>query len=568
MEILKDIIAWADAVSADSPPVFWLTGQAGSGKTTIAYTIAQYFHELEKKEHTGRHTVLGGTFFCSRQFEETRRQIHIIPTLVYQLARKSRSYTHALHELDRFDSADKLNEQMEDLFVGPWQKSESERHTELPSYLIVVDALDEIEADGGSKFLQDILKTINRRPLRGLKFLVTSRPDPHVVELCKSFSSNAVCRLQDVLIKHVGSDITKYLNAKLPNFAGKPELETMAQLADGLFISAATIVRYLTPRLSITVDEQCKLLSKLHDPQSISASDVRRPSVLIDELYQQILRDAFSGLDDDLFNSRLRILHTFLCTFERTSTSLAAALLSESDETAIAVLNDLHAVLYCKDDQVLWYHASFPDFIFSQTRSTFELDGRQISMSIKPHHHALLTKYCFDLMLKWLRFNIGDIPSSFVLDAEDPELTQRIDKNINAILRYASLHWAHHLALTDEAKVDHKDLGDCITDFLCIRVLFWIEAMNLLGFSGQCTPMLQSARGWVLKVRRLPVPMHGFQQSSVRTRMGDPSLPPTLLKQPISLLTSLQIHQLRPHHTYTSQHWQPGQQGPFSLNGG
>ena len=130
-EVLKDIIAWADAISAESPPVFWLTGQAGSGKTTIAYTVAQYFDRLEKKEHTGRHTVIGGTFFCSRQFQETRRQIHIIPTLVYQLARTSRSYAHALHESDKFDSADKLTEQMENLFVGPWHKSEPQRHTEL-----------------------------------------------------------------------------------------------------------------------------------------------------------------------------------------------------------------------------------------------------------------------------------------------------------------------------------------------------------------------------------------------------------------------------------------------------
>ena len=106
-------------------------------------------------------------------------------------------------------------------------------------------------------------------------------------------------------------------------------------------------------------------------------------------------------------------------------------------------------------------------------------------------------------MSELLRFNIGDMPSSFVLDAEDRELTQRIDTNINSILRYASRHWAHHLAQTDEAKVDHKDLGDCITAFLRIRILFWIEAMNLLECSGQCTTMLQSARGWVLKVRML-----------------------------------------------------------------
>ena len=66
-----------------------------------------------------------------------------------------------------------------------------------------------------------------------------------------------------------------------------------------------------------------------------------------------------------------------------------------------------------------------------------------------------------------------------------------------------SRYWAHHLALTDEAKADHKDLVDYITDFLRIRIIFWIEAMNLLGCSGQCATMLQSARGWILKVRIL-----------------------------------------------------------------
>ena len=384
-----------------------------------------------------------------------------------------------MHESDKFESADKLNEQTEDLFVGPWHKSEPQRHTELPHYLIIVDALDEIEAVGGSMFLQDILKTINRRPLQGLKFLVTSRPDPHVIKLCKSFSSNAFCRLQDVPIEHVRLDITKYLHVKLLDFAGKPELETTAQLADSLFISAA---RYLTPHPSITVHEQCNLLTKLHVRQSFSVNGTRRP-LLIDELYQQIMRDAFSGLDEDLFNSRLRILHTFLSTFERKSTSLAAALLSESDETEIAILNELHAVLYCKADRVLWYHASFPDFIFSQTRSTFELDGHRISMSIDPRYHALLTKYCFDFMSKLLRFNIGDLPSSFVLDAEDPELTQRVDTNIGATPRYASRYWAHHLALADEIEVDGEDLGDCIMDFLQIRVLFWIEASALECFN-------------------------------------------------------------------------------------
>lgn len=507
-EILKKIIAWADDISADSLPVYWLTGQAGSGKTTIAYTIAKHFDELEETEHTGRHTVLGGNFFCSRQFPKARRQIHIIPTLVYQLVRKSRSYVHALHEADKFDSVDKLTKQMKDLLVGPWLQSEFRRSVELPPYLIVVDALDEIEADGGSMFLQSLLETINQHRLRGLKFLVTSRPDPCVVELCENFSSKEVCYLQNVPTEHVASDITQYLQTKLPNFAGKPELKTMEQLAGGLFISAATIVRYLTPRRRMAESEQCNLLSRLHDQQSFSPCGAQEP-LLIDNLYQQIMSDAFSDLEENLFNSRLRILHTFLCTFERTPASLTAALLSESDETAITVLNELYAVLYCKDGQVLWYHGSFPDFVFSQTHSTFELDGCQISVSCSlAQHHALLTKCCFDCMKESLHFNIGNITSSFLLDDEDPKLMQRVDTNIKPFLRYASQYWAQHLDQTDQN--NGEGLGDCITDFLHIHVLFWIEAMNLLGSSGQCSTMLQHMREWVLKVRILSSEIHHF----------------------------------------------------------
>ena len=68
VKILEDITKWANDRSLASPRVFWLAGQAGSGKTTIAYTIAKRF---EKGGNANQHTVLGGNFFCSRQFQET-----------------------------------------------------------------------------------------------------------------------------------------------------------------------------------------------------------------------------------------------------------------------------------------------------------------------------------------------------------------------------------------------------------------------------------------------------------------------------------------------------------------
>ena len=191
--------------------VFWLTGQAGSGKTAIAYTIAKRFEE--SGNDADQHTVLGGNFLCSRQFQETHAQTRILPTIAYQLARKCKSYANALHVADKFDAINHdVSDQMKGLLVGPWQLSEASRNPKLPPYLIVIDALDEIKGNGGSAFLRDLLIVINEYDLRGLKFLVTSRSDPKVAALCKSFASEAVCRLQDVPIEEAKSDIETFEN--------------------------------------------------------------------------------------------------------------------------------------------------------------------------------------------------------------------------------------------------------------------------------------------------------------------------------------------------------------------
>ena len=500
--VLADIYEWATDPSFDSPSIFWLTGEAGSGKSTLAYTVAEHFD--------GDGDILGGNFFCSRLFGETRQQRNIIPTVVYQLARKSGSYAQALLEADKLDSVGRiLSKQMKDLLVGPWQQSMSERHFEFPPYLVIVDALDQIDDQGGSAFLKELLDIINVGALRGLKFLVTSRPDPNIVRLCASFVSKAVCRLYDVHKSTVRADIMTYLKTELPAFKDHEELTKIADKADGLFIYAATAVRYIRPRSNLTKSEQLKLMSKLFNDISPTARNLGTRS-LVDELYKQILSVAFSDLDDDILRTRLNILHTILCAQERISTSVAAALHPDSDDmqdVANAVVEDLHAVLYVKDGCVFWYHASFPDFIFTQTRSKFtspaDID-RVVDMSCdKASHHALLTQSCFNIMMSpsGLCFNICQLPSSFLLDSEVADLALRIQDNISDVLRYCSHYWAQHLVQAAEDKLNV--LFGCIAQFLNKHVLFWIEVMNLLKSSGICPLMLQQARKRVLKVKAL-----------------------------------------------------------------
>ena len=310
VDILKRIYQWALDTSPSTESIFWLAGQAGAGKSTIAYTVARHFDGDSKGDKDPGPTILGANFFCSRQFEETRRQTSIIPTLVYQLSKQSKSFRNALllhpHKLE---SAAIPDNQMKDLLVDPWRKL-TEKHP-APPYLVIIDALDEIEGEGGSSFLRDLLETIDSGHLLGFKFLITSRPNPDLAKLCSSSNSKAVCYLHEVSTDTLNNDITTYLQAKLSALP-KPQLSKLVKSTDGLFIYAATVVRYILPCPDMSQLEQVDLMEEL------LASKIANKSgwSLIDNLYQQILLAVFQNLGEKQFKRRLDLLHTLLCTAE------------------------------------------------------------------------------------------------------------------------------------------------------------------------------------------------------------------------------------------------------------
>jgi hypothetical protein len=509
--ILDRIYQWAQDRSPNSPQVFLLTGNAGSGKSTIANTVSHHFDRDDKTLDDKVPNILQATYCCSRQFDDTRRQKYIIPTLVYQLARRSKSYARALLDADKFDSVEIPSKQMQDLFVDPWQTSAGHRPHDLPPYLIVIDALDEVDNGGGLAFLQALLTTIQKGHLQGLKFFVTSREDDKVASLCDQFSSDVVCRLHKVAEEDVSADILRYLDAELP-LLDKSERVELAQQAGGLFIYAATAVRYMTPQDGLTREEQLTLMESMlgdsHGSKPWDPSEGSEDPLQIDILYRQILFEAFGKLKKELQLTRLRILYTFLCAEERVSVSVAAGLVSDSSdmvERAKQVVSDLHAVLYINGGKVFWYHASFPDFIFTQARSRFSMTIPQSSTSLQivdmscdlASHHALLTHSCFHIMMSGLHFNICNLPSSFLLDSEVSNL--QIEEKISDVLKYACQYWVKHMLQT--ASSEHRALQAHVVNFLHTCILFWIEAMNLLQLSSQCACMLQDVRNYILKVR-------------------------------------------------------------------
>jgi hypothetical protein len=504
VSILEAIIRWILDMSPNGERVYWLSGQAGAGKSTIAFEIACRLQNLVTDGES--RVMLGATFFCSRQFLDTSSPSSIIRTLVYHLALRSRPFRDALKKHGKFETVDHgPRSQLMGLLVEPWKMSaEGRKAAGEPCFPIPIDAVDELEGAGGVEFISTLLEVAEQEDLSGLKFLITSRSEPALVKRIESFPNKRVCRLEHVRIEESSADIRIYLISKLAECATSEQIENLVLEADGLFIHASTVVEYLKGR---DVEEQKSLLQRLLSPPS---SVPRRPSraatASLDRLYLQILETSLVDLrdadDEEAFQDALSILHTFICTIQRTSTSVAVAILNAShdqndmlldDGIAKGVLHRLYAVLYSRDGQVMWFHKSFPDFLFDKNRS-----GRFFCN--QDQHHRRLAEGCFKIMMDELHFNIADIPSSHNLDCDNPMLSACIAANISMPLRYASGNWSGHLILTQREALDH--LAETLERLLRLPILFWMEVMNLLRQHGDCQRMLRDTQRW-------------FQQSEV-----------------------------------------------------
>ena len=227
----------------------------------------------------------------------------------------------------------------------------------------------------------------------------------------------------------------------------------------------------------------------------------------MDELYERILGGAFR--DVRVRETRLRILHTIVCAESSIDISVLSDLTNTDEGTVQRVVESLHAVLFvsAKDGCVYWYHASFPDFLFSRARARTTKNHQSPAFDVfcdEPAHHGVLAQRCLSVMHKSLHFNMCNLPSSYIFDSEVPGLNASIDTAFSPTLQYASRQWARHLLRAEPAENDSDDLLSGLKDFLDNKLLFWIEAMNLIGAKSECSSLLKDAESWLERVRMYP----------------------------------------------------------------
>jgi len=472
-KILEDLKCWV--VDPKGAKVYWMNGMAGTGKTTILYTLCEWLEENAR---------LGGNYFCSRISSSCRDVNNIIPTLAYQFAQYSPAFRSMLCKvLEAKPQSSKLDVrwQFEKLLQEPMQ---TVRAAVPENVVIVIDALDECDdGDAFRLFLETLLKLAANLPI---KFFLTSRPEPAIREkMLVPGYSHSVLYLHDIEESIVEADIEKYLTEALGSMSPRPspnEVERLAKRAGKLFIYAATAVRYIhhsrgnsSARLQ-TVLGMASGLTKQHEE--------------LNGLYTSILSAAIDpDLEEQEINDIWLTLKTVVCAKEPMTVQTLVSLLNLTEQQVQSSLEPLRSILHVQDGihgLVSPFHASFPDYLFDKLQS----GGFHCEIL---EHSEVLANCCFDLMKNKLKFNICELESSFVFDKDVLDLQDRIKSFISPALSYACRYWGKHLQQGNFTDKVNKRL----VDFLTHQLLFWMEVLNLEQCIGRGGEMLRQVQSWL-----------------------------------------------------------------------
>ena len=479
--ITNKIIKWFN--DPNSPPIFWLYGLAGTGKSTIARTIGV------KAKESGYITA---SFFFSRVGNASQRDpTYMFPTLAHQLAARSsdlhRIIGDAVIQSPDIDHAGALN-QFQTLIATPLSAfyTESQRADNI---LIILDAFDECHGveDKRPQQILTCLRDHKYQAASRVRVFITSRPEhylrhelvaqPRVVEHDLHLDDGSV-----------QGDIIRFLTAKLPliphelgipieGWPREEDIHALSEKSGHLFIFANTALRFIgNPQVSDPRRQMNILLGM--DKSTIN------PYSPLDQLYLQVLKSALSRnlVGDEIFLRFRRVVGCIILAQDALPVSVIAKITDYSLDEVMATLRRVQSAILCssppgtvdrRDPDVLprIYHPSFSDYLVNPNRcvdSDFTI--------IKPEIHGFIVLRCFELMKVALRRNILDLSKPSILNGWIPNLQEKVQSIITPEAAYACRFWISHLL----ESTMNEEILEALYEFLSQRFLWWCEALSLL----------------------------------------------------------------------------------------
>ena len=385
VEIIRRLDEWIndDGLESNAPPasIFWLYGGAGVGKSALAQTLSEKFQQTQK---------LAATFFFFRSDGLRNDGNTLIPTLVLQLVGTFKGLGPLVEQRihanpDLFTK--RHQSQIQELLVDPLccLSVKPMRGPVFRPRLIVIDGLDECQhPEVQCNLLRAIASAIPLIPYP-LRFLVTSRPEPHIVRLFNydhALQAVTTGRYNLSNDPDADMDIRRFLENEFyeirrshclsrylpPYWPDRSSVTSLVERSSGHFIYAATVIRYIRSE-EHRPDDRLEFVLRLQPPQ-----EGDQPYTQLDALYSLIFQRIGGGDRLEKICLVLGILYvsSHSGSIERASyfkCRTIESILGMKAGDVILLLSPILSLVAIDYDEVRILHKSLFDFLLNPTRS-------------------------------------------------------------------------------------------------------------------------------------------------------------------------------------------------------
>ncbi|KAF3162624.1 hypothetical protein TWF225_002409 [Orbilia oligospora] len=471
-ELLKKIDNWVNGSSGKH--IFWLSGAAGTGKSTIARTVAETYTQAR---------LLGASFFFRRGAGDRSNASRFFTTLATNLMQHIPDIRLAISktiEKEPDITRKILKEQFDKLIFEPLSLTKHPERT-----ILVIDALDECDDDRDVLTIVKLLGLLKNLNGVDIRIFITSRREVFINAGFQRISGDFQdLILHDIEEQKILHDIMIFLNHELgriktdhvycdtlpPDWPNQITIETLAKMACPLFIVASTICRFIGDSESLPGD---LLMEILEGRQKLIEANPEKSLSLV---YLQIIKQRVKNKTPTQISIMRREFQDIIGTIVLLQTPLPQnsllQLIDIGESKAQARLDGFQSVINLPanpDGVIKTFHLSFREFLLdSQTKeqSPLWIDEYRV--------HRFIAKRCIAIMKKHLRKNICDLPS--------PDYIQKdisasiIKKFFPQELQYACRYWVYHIIESHEGVCDGGEAHLFLQDY----ILEWLEATSIL----------------------------------------------------------------------------------------
>jgi len=454
-DVIAEIKQW---VKKGDHPICWLNGPAGSGKSAISQTIAEWYAAKNR---------LAGNFFFLRGAGDRSIIARLIPTLAHQLAISVPATKPSILQVLKGEpgiTRQSLRRQFNQLIIGPILATKTSVLAILARkkpMVIVIDALDECDdKDLMAEFIEVIIDAMREHHRLPFRIFITSRVEEHVRRKLETSAARSVIHYLALHAFDARIDILTFFQSRfsiiyeenrpimrniLLPWPSKSDLDTLVEKSNGLFIFAVTLIDFIEKGSGFPQEKLRKAL--MADPD-------------LDNLYAQVLS---SAPRDHNFE---RVIGTVILLRSSLSITFLAHLLRLRTEEIVHALLGIQSILMIPGDDnepIRLFHTSLRDFLISQRRSgDFFVDP--------PTRHLCIATDCLTVIMT------------------QPEK----DIFYGAGQMYACLNWCRHFyrGITGGRGenlnlLPGTSLMSYLADFVSQCLDFWVNTVILEGASQQ-----------------------------------------------------------------------------------